>query len=185
MDLLRSRLIGLLVAGLIIPCAGCDAWRGGKAPGPADRAAPDFSLLDTAGNAVTLQDLRGKVWIASFMFTRCTLGCPQVAETVRDLQNRLRDRKDLLFVTFAVDPDRDNAEDLNRYANHFGADQNRWIFLRTRCCAIVHSSARTEEKLPTSTPVPACSASGATSDQAKISRATRPATFVSRKSRPA
>lgn len=130
MDLLRSRLIGLLVAGLIIPCAGCDAWRGGKAPGPADHAAPDFSLIDTAGNAVTLRDLRGKVWVASFMFTRCTLGCPQVAETVRDLQNRLRDRKDLLFVTFAVDPDRDNAEDLNRYANHFGADQNRWIFLR-------------------------------------------------------
>lgn len=129
MDLLKSRALAIVLA-LAVGCAGCDAWRGGKAPGPADRTAPDFSMMDTAGNTVTLADLRGKVWVASFMFTRCTLGCPQVAETVGELQNRLRDRKDLLLVTFAVDPDRDDADELKRYAGHFGADPARWIFLR-------------------------------------------------------
>lgn len=129
MDLLNTRFVPL-VAALAAACTGCDAWRGGKAPGPADRAAPDFSLVDTQGNRVTLADLRGKVWIASFMFTRCTLGCPQVAESVRDLQNRLRDRKDLVFVSFAVDPDRDDADELKRYGAHFGADPGRWLFLR-------------------------------------------------------
>lgn len=128
MDLLKPCMFAVVVAGAMA-CAGCDAWRGGKAPGAADRAAPDFSLLDTAGNIVASADLRGKVWIASFMFTRCTLGCPQVAETLRTLQNQLRDRKDLKLVTFAVDPDRDNPEELNRYAAHFGADPTRWIFL--------------------------------------------------------
>ena len=137
MDLLKSRASALVFAGAML-CAGCDAWRGGKAPGPADRPAPDFSMEDTDGNTVTLSGLRGKVWVASFMFTRCTLGCPQVAETVRELQNRLRDRKDLMFVSFAVDPDRDDAEELKRYAAHFGADPTRWIFLRGDKAALDH-----------------------------------------------
>lgn len=129
MDLLNSRVLALVAAGAMA-CSGCDAWRGGKAPGQPDRPAPDFSMVDNSGNTVTLADLRGKVWVASFMFTRCTLGCPQVAETVRELQNRMRDRSDLMFVSFAVDPDRDDAKELSRYADHFGADPSRWIFLR-------------------------------------------------------
>ena len=33
-----------------------------------------FSLKERDGRTVTAEDLKGKVWVASFIFTRCT-GC--------------------------------------------------------------------------------------------------------------
>ncbi|MGL6096883.1 MAG: SCO family protein, partial [Fimbriiglobus sp.] len=33
---------------------------------------PAFSLTERSGKTVTAADLRGKVWVASFVFTRCT-----------------------------------------------------------------------------------------------------------------
>lgn len=122
---------GLAIATMAaLLSAGCNAWRGGEPPGPAERMAPEFSMVDSQGHPVSLADLKGKVWIASFLFTRCTLGCPQVAESIKALQDRLKDRKDLLFITFTVDPDRDDAGELNHYATHYGADPARWLFLR-------------------------------------------------------
>ncbi|HZT82675.1 MAG TPA: SCO family protein, partial [Gemmataceae bacterium] len=38
-------------------------------------------------------------------------------------------RDDVRLVTFTVDPDRDNPGELRQYADHFGADRDRWLFL--------------------------------------------------------
>jgi cytochrome oxidase Cu insertion factor (SCO1/SenC/PrrC family) len=103
---------------------------------PTPPATPDldypvgaFSLTERSGKAVTDQDLRGKVWVASFVFTRCTGPCPAVTATVRRLQSELADQPDVMFVTFTVDPDRDRPDELKKYADHFKADPNRWLFL--------------------------------------------------------
>ena len=37
---------------------------------------PDFALTNQAGKLVTLADLKGQVWIADFIFTRCPGPCP-------------------------------------------------------------------------------------------------------------
>ena len=37
-------------------------------------------------------DLHGKIWIASFVFTRCTGPCPQVSATMKQLPDRVRRR---------------------------------------------------------------------------------------------
>jgi protein SCO1/2/putative membrane protein len=89
----------------------------------------EFSLTERGGRTVTDQDLLGKVWIASFQFTRCTGQCPQVSRAMHELQERLAGRRDVLLVTFTVDPKRDTLEDLNRYADLHGADPERWLFL--------------------------------------------------------
>jgi protein SCO1/2/putative membrane protein len=90
----------------------------------------DFALTERGGQAVTLDDLRGKVWVASFVLTRCPDGkCPQVTQTVGRLQDELAGRRDLRFVTFTVDPERDDPGELKRYADSFGADPARWLFL--------------------------------------------------------
>lgn len=123
---MRLVFLGFLISLTV----GCDAWRGGPQPGPADRPAPSFNMTNTSGQMVTRADLKGKVWVASFLFTRCTLGCPQVAETIKALQNATKDRADFQLVTFTVDPDRDDADELNRYASIYGADPARWTFLR-------------------------------------------------------
>jgi protein SCO1/2 len=89
----------------------------------------DFALTERSGRTVTNSDLRGKVWIASFLFTRCTSGCPQVSATIKQLQSDLARYPDVLFVTFTVDPEHDDPAELSRYADHFEADPQRWLFL--------------------------------------------------------
>jgi cytochrome oxidase Cu insertion factor (SCO1/SenC/PrrC family) len=89
----------------------------------------EFALTERSGKVVSDGDLRGKVWIASFVFTRCTGPCPQISGSIARLQSELKDQPDVRFVTFTVDPEHDDREELARYAEHFQADPQRWLFL--------------------------------------------------------
>lgn len=88
-----------------------------------------FSLTERSGRTVTDKDLRGSVWIASFIFTRCSGPCPAVSSTVARLQKELKDEPGVKFVTFTVDPKRDDLKSLQEYANARSADKDRWLFL--------------------------------------------------------
>src|SRR5262245_7739623 len=92
---------------------------------------PAFELTERSGQTVSNETLRGKVWIASFVFTRCTGPCPQVTATMERLQKELNlsRRDDLRLVTFTVDPERDQPKELQEYARHFHADGSKWLFL--------------------------------------------------------
>jgi protein SCO1/2 len=90
---------------------------------------PDFALTEASGAALRGDDLAGKVWIASFIFTRCAEACPAMMREEARLQSELPARDDLRLVSFSVDPDYDTPEVLRRYAEVFGADRARWLFL--------------------------------------------------------
>jgi cytochrome oxidase Cu insertion factor (SCO1/SenC/PrrC family) len=126
----RALTAGLLLAALAaLGFAGFAALKR-DAPPPMDLGpVGDFSLTERGGRTVTNADLAGKVWIASFVFTRCTGGCPQVTGTVARLQDAFRNEPDVRLVTFTVDPERDDPDELKKYADHFGADPERWLFL--------------------------------------------------------
>src|SRR6266540_5449943 len=102
-----------------------------SAPLPEFGTVPAFELTERSGQTVTDETLRGKVWIASFVFTRCTGPCPQVTATMERLQKELNlsRRDDLRLVTFSVDPERDQPKELQEYARHFHADAEKWLFL--------------------------------------------------------
>jgi cytochrome oxidase Cu insertion factor (SCO1/SenC/PrrC family) len=104
-------------------CAGCARTV------PPDDLGPigDFSLTERDGQTVTNADLAGKVWVASFVFTRCTGPCPQISGTMARLQQELP--AEVVLVTITADPDRDDADELKKYAEQFGADPERWLFL--------------------------------------------------------
>ncbi|MHB1426317.1 MAG: DUF420 domain-containing protein [Gemmataceae bacterium] len=89
----------------------------------------DFSLTERGGQAVSNSDLLGKIWIASFEFTRCTSGCPQISATMERLQEDLKRFSDVRLVTFTVDPEHDRPEELREYAKSYHADPERWLFL--------------------------------------------------------
>jgi len=105
--------------------------RSGHASTNKDISLPldDFTFTERSGKSISKADLHGKVWIASFVFTRCTGPCPQVTATMARLQSELKDTQDLRLVTFTVDPARDDPEELRKYAEHFRADKERWLFL--------------------------------------------------------
>lgn len=89
----------------------------------------DFTLTERSGKKISKADLEGHVWIASFVFTRCTGPCPQITATMARLQSELADQPDVILVTFTVDPSRDDPAELRKYAAHFRADPDRWLFL--------------------------------------------------------
>lgn len=132
----RSPQIGRYSFPLLLLAAGC-------APPPSQFSTPtqrtrhvdpqfpvgEFALTERSGKTVSHTDLHGKVWVASFVFTRCTGPCPQVSATMARLQQELADKSDLRLVTFTVDPANDDSAELKRYAEHFRAHPERWLFL--------------------------------------------------------
>ena len=96
---------------------------------PVIGSVPEFSLMEANGVTLRRADLLGKVWIASFLFTRCGEVCPMMMRHEVRLQTDLPQRDDLRLVSFSVDPDWDTPKVLTDYAHMFGADQGRWLFL--------------------------------------------------------
>jgi cytochrome oxidase Cu insertion factor (SCO1/SenC/PrrC family) len=96
---------------------------------PVLSALPDFSLTDENEKIFGSKDLRGKVWVADFIFTRCASTCPmQTAEKVK-LQSQFKDAEDLRLVTFTVDPENDTPAVLAEYGAKNGVIPGRWKFL--------------------------------------------------------
>ncbi|MET0343889.1 MAG: SCO family protein [Polyangiales bacterium] len=90
---------------------------------------PAFSLTDQRGGTVTDADLRGKVWVANFVFTRCPSVCPLLTAKFKALQERIGPLEGVRYVSMSVDPKHDTPEVLAAYAQKFGADPERWRFV--------------------------------------------------------
>ncbi len=93
------------------------------------RALPAFSLTERSGRTVTAESLRGRVWVAGFVFTRCAGVCPAMTAAMARLQNDLADVPEFRLVSISVDPEYDTPEVLTGYAAAAGADPERWLFL--------------------------------------------------------
>lgn len=89
---------------------------------------PHFALVDQEGRAVSDQDLRGKTWVAAFIFTGCADTCPMMSHKMEGLQKSI-DAPGVQLVSFTVDPQRDTPAVLKQYAKRFNADPSRWKFL--------------------------------------------------------
>jgi cytochrome oxidase Cu insertion factor (SCO1/SenC/PrrC family) len=131
MRLFANRLFGLpfAIALIVAACSRTPPTVLQRAQEPISFPLEDFALTERSGAKVSKADLLGKVWVASFIFTRCTGTCPQVTHTLTGLQTDLRDLPDVKLVTFTVDPARDNLKELRLYADRFEADKERWWFL--------------------------------------------------------
>jgi cytochrome oxidase Cu insertion factor (SCO1/SenC/PrrC family) len=146
------RLVWALVIVAILGLIGAAVWKksqgkGAAAPQPqmppepeagpvaASKDLPvlfvlsDFSLKDHTGRAVSLADFRGKVWIANFIFTRCSGMCLVTNESMSILDKELKDRPEIQLVSFSMDPDFDKPEVLAEFAKTRGNRSPRWFFL--------------------------------------------------------
>lgn len=92
--------------------------------------APGFLLTDQAGARLTNEDLRGRLVLYNFTYTNCVAPCPETGAVMAAVQALLptlaTQGLPVALVTLSFDPDRDNAAQLARYANHFGADPAVW-----------------------------------------------------------
>jgi len=90
---------------------------------------PNFTLTERSGRRVTRADLLGKVWIANFIYTQCTETCPLQSARLARFQAELAAEPHLRLVSITVDPEHDTLAVLVSYAERYGADPVRWLFL--------------------------------------------------------
>jgi protein SCO1/2 len=99
-------------------------------PPPVLATVPSFRLVDQAGRPFGSADLEGRVWVASFVFTRCQTTCPALTRVVTRVQDRTRALEPAFhLVTFSVDPGYDTPERLAAYARGAHASPRMWTFL--------------------------------------------------------
>ena len=123
---------GLAVVLVAVAFVGVRALQSSKStPLPVYGTVPAFSLTERSGRTVKSEELKGKVWLADFIFTRCRGTCPLMSKRLSDLQKtlQLKSEPDLRFVSFTVDPAADTEAVLTEYARLWGASQDRWLFL--------------------------------------------------------
>lgn len=124
---------GAFLAFVLAVVMGYSMWRGSERREvsrlPVIRAVPDFSLTDQDGNTVSKEDLRGKIWIADFIFTRCKGPCPLMTARMLEMQRALVKTPDVKLVSISVDPEFDTPDVLKAYAGANHAEPGRWKFL--------------------------------------------------------
>ncbi|HEU5124089.1 MAG TPA: SCO family protein [Verrucomicrobiae bacterium] len=89
----------------------------------------DFTLTNQNGAAVSLTNLRGQVWVADIIFTRCPGPCLRMTKQMKELETALKSTTGVKLISLTTDPEFDTPEVLKRYAERFEADSNRWEFL--------------------------------------------------------
>ena len=92
-------------------------------------AVPDFALMERSERRITRTDLQGLLWIANFFYTHCPDTCPLQSARMARLQDDFSAERDVRLVSISVDPEHDTSAVLRDYAQRFGADAERWLFL--------------------------------------------------------
>lgn len=88
-----------------------------------------FSMIDQAGQEMTLAGLDGVIWIADFIFTSCAGPCPIMSSKMSELQAEFADNPMIQLVSFTVDPETDTPAVLQEYGKRYEANPDKWTFL--------------------------------------------------------
>ena len=90
---------------------------------------PAFSFIDSQGDEMTRRELDGKVWVANFIFTTCTMACPVMTGNMNIIHKEFRNNNDVRIVSISVYPEYDTPEVLSEFASRYNANTDRWHFL--------------------------------------------------------
>jgi len=98
-------------------------------PPPKLGQVPEFHLVDDRGEPFTQADMRGRVWAAGFVFTRCATVCPALTQQMKEVQRRTKNLGETFqLVSFTVDPTYDTPAVLQEYAKDQHLKLDRWRF---------------------------------------------------------
>ena len=90
---------------------------------------PSFEFTDSDGNLISQEDLSGKIWVADFIFTTCTMACPVMTGNMNLIHKAFKNNDKVRIVSISVYPEYDTPEILKEYASRYNANTNRWHFL--------------------------------------------------------
>ena len=89
-----------------------------------------FRLTNQFGREVSLDEFKGRIIIANFIFTSCPTICPTLTRNMKRLQDAFRKTDTLVrFISFTVDPERDTPERLKAFGDRHRIDHDTWWML--------------------------------------------------------
>lgn len=122
--------VWIVAVAVVVGAATFGVLRQRRAPElPVLGELPPFSLTSQDAQPFGAEQLRGRVWVANFIFTRCPTICPAFTRKMAALQEEAKGVDPLHLVSFSVDPEYDTPEVLRAYMEKYGADPRRWTFL--------------------------------------------------------
>jgi protein SCO1 len=101
----------------------------------------DFSLVSQTGRHIGSGDLDGRIYVATFLYTRCAGVCPAMVSELKKVQRAIVNRSDALLVSYSVTPDQDTPQTLSEFGSERGIDPAKWLLL-TGDAGQIYSLAR-------------------------------------------
>ena len=90
----------------------------------------NLNFTNQLGQQVSLDDLKGKVIVLDFFFTRCPTICPQLGTAMKKLQKSFPNNDSIVqFVSISVDPKHDSVAQLRKWAEKFDVNPDSWWLL--------------------------------------------------------
>ena len=86
-----------------------------------------FSLTNQFGEKITLNNMKGRPWLADIIFTRCPTVCPRMTQTLGELRAKLPPT--LRYVSLTTDPENDTPAAMKAFAEAHGSNDSNWHFL--------------------------------------------------------
>jgi len=97
---------------------------------PVIAQVPEYKLINENGQRFGSEELKGRVYLANFIFSRCPTICPRMLDDLEKIQKRVRGTgHKVAIVTFTVDPEHDNETVLFKLARDRDANPHVWTFL--------------------------------------------------------
>ncbi|MEO7119674.1 MAG: SCO family protein [Ginsengibacter sp.] len=90
----------------------------------------NMEFTNQFGKKVSFKDLKGKIIVLDFFFTRCPSICPRLAKAMKRLQNSFTNNDSIVqFISISVDPVHDSVPELRKWAEKYNVDPDSWWVL--------------------------------------------------------
>jgi protein SCO1/2 len=91
----------------------------------------NISFTNQLGKTVSLNDVKGKILVIDFFFSRCPSICPDMAKAMKRLQNSFINSNDSIvqFISVTIDPVHDSVPQLRKFANRYTSNHDSWWFV--------------------------------------------------------
>lgn len=90
----------------------------------------NLHFTNQLGQKVSFDDLKGKIIVLDFFFTHCPTICPQLAKSMKKLQNSFPNNDSIVqFVSISIDPKHDSVAQLRKWAEKFNVNPDSWWLL--------------------------------------------------------
>ncbi|MBU7593189.1 SCO family protein [Metabacillus halosaccharovorans] len=127
--MLKHKKVLILILGIfLLVLTAC----GNQSPikDPLNYEVQSFSYTNQNNEHLSLDDLKGTVWVANFIFTNCETVCPPMTAHMSELQQKMKNEGvNARIISFSVDPENDTPEKIKEFTAPYSISFENWDFL--------------------------------------------------------